>query len=399
MWQKIKNYYHLIQAFLAAAFYSFPSKEIKVIGVSGTDGKTTTVHMISEILTKNGFKTSYISSLHAAIGSKIIKTGFHVTTPSAWQIQKLLRQAVNTRNDYFVLEATSHGLDQHRLSFINFEVGVITNITHEHLDYHKSWENYAKAKLKLLQASRFRIINFDDKSFQFVTKHLEGNITTYGLTDKSDINPLTFGLKLSVSQKFNLYNALAACAAAQKTGLTKFQIIRAINKFQNVEGRMQAVDLGQNFKVYIDFAHTPNALKEALVALKKEMNSNSKIIAVFGSAGERDKSKRPLMGKAADENSNIIILTAEDPRSESVDLICADIKSGIKNKKLGKTLFIINDRAKAIEFAINSAKENDILAMFGKGHEKSMSLGKIETPWNEYETVKFALKRRLSVRK
>ncbi len=399
MWQKIKNYYHLAQAFLAAAFYSFPAKEIKVVGVSGTDGKTTTVHMIYEILAGNGIKASYISSLHAAIGSKIFKTGFHVTTPSAWQIQKLLRQAVNARNNYFIIEATSHGLDQNRLSFINFEIGLITNITHEHLDYHKNLENYTQAKLKLLKASKFRIINFDDNSTPSVKKNINGNITTFGLTDESDINPESFPLKLSVFGKFNLYNALAACAAAEKTGLTKFKIVRAINKFKSVEGRMQEVSLGQNFKVYIDFAHTPNALKEALESLKKEQKSESKIITVFGSAGKRDKTKRPLMGSAADVNADIIILTAEDPRDESIDAICADIKSGIKNKKTGKTLFIINDREKAIEFALNSAQDDDIVAIFGKGHERSMSFGRAETPWNELEAVKKALKRRLSAKK
>lgn len=399
MWQRIKNYYHLIQAFLAAAFYSFPSKEIKVIGVTGTDGKTTTVHMISEILTKNGYKTSYISSLHAAIGSKIYKTGFHVTTPSAWQIQKLLRQAVNARNDYFILEATSHGLDQYRLSFINFEIGILTNITHEHLDYHKNWENYALAKLKLLKASKFRIINFDDKSYQFVQKYLKSNITTFGLSGKSDINTQNCKLRLSLPGTYNLYNALAACAAAQITGLSKFRIIRAINKFQSVEGRMQEVSLGQNFKVIIDFAHTPNALKSALTSLKTQLNASSRLIAVFGAAGLRDKSKRPLMGKAADNAADIIVLTAEDPRTETIESICEGIRQGIKNKKLEKTLFIVNDRAQAIEFALSLAKEHDIVALFGKGHERSMSIGKVETPWNEFEAVRKAIKRRLSAKK
>lgn len=399
MLQKIKNYYHFTIALIAAIYYKFPAKEIKVIGVTGTDGKTTTVHMIYEILTRNSIKTSYISSIHAAIGSKIYKTGFHVTTPSAWKIQKLLRQAVSARHNYFILEATSHGLDQHRLSFINFEVGVLTNITHEHLDYHKTWENYARTKLKLLLSSKHRIVNRDDGSYEFIKKHLKSNLTTYGLGDEADINPKTFPLSLLVPGEFNFYNALAASAAVQITGLSKFKIIRAINKFQAVEGRMQRVDLGQNFKVIIDFAHTPNALKEALVTLKKELKKNAKIIAVFGAAGQRDKSKRPLMGKTADDNADIVVITAEDPRTEPIESICDDIKKGMSKKKIGENLFIINDRAQAIEFAINLAKENDIVAMFGKGHEKSMCYGKVETPWNEPEVVRYAIKRRLSVKK
>lgn len=396
MWQKIKNYYHLIQAFWAAFYYHFPSREIKVIGVTGTDGKTTTVHMIYEILAKNGFKTSYISSVHAAIGSKIHKTGFHVTTPSAWQVQRFLRQAVNAKHAFFVIEATSHGLDQNRLGFIDFEVGVITNITHEHLDYHKTWENYALSKLKLLKKAKHKIVNLDDNSFKFISGHIKNDLITYGLAKNAQINPVNLPIKVKIKETYNLYNALAATAVGLKLGLNLTKIIRAINRFENVEGRMQSVDFTQDFRTFIDFAHTPNAIEKALVALKGLVAKKTRIICVFGAAGERDKAKRPLMGKAADDNSDIIILTAEDPRTESVDQICQEIKKGIKHKKENKNLFIIYDREQAINFAISLAESGDIVVMFGKGHERSMCYGTVETPWNEFEVTNKAIKRKLN---
>lgn len=399
MWREAKNFYHFLMALTAAFFYHFPSKDIKVIGVTGTDGKTTTVHMIARILEESGYKTSYISSLHGAIGAKIIKTGFHVTTPSSWQIQRLLRQAVSARHDFFVLEATSHGLDQHRLSFINFEAAVLTNITHEHLDYHKTWEKYALAKLKLFKNAKEKILNIDDGSFKFLSKNIEGDFTTYGLGNNADVNAKNFHLSLKVIGSYNLHNALAAVALAQKIGIPKSKIIKALNNFQSPEGRMQNLDFGQDFKVYIDFAHTPNALEKALHALKKEKTKNRKIISVFGAAGERDKSKRPLMGKIADQNSEVIILTAEDPRGESVEEICREISIGIKAKKLKSTLFVIPRRDEAIEFAINLAGKGDIVSLFGKGHEKVMTYKKDEIPWNEFETAKKAiLARRLNVK-
>lgn len=400
MLRQIKNYYHLIIAFLAAAFYSFPSKEIKVIGVTGTDGKTTTVHMIYEVLIKAGYKASYISSLHGAIGSKIYKTGFHVTTPSAWQIQRLLRQAVSANHDFFVVEATSHGLDQNRLSFIDFAVGVLTNITHEHLDYHKTWENYALAKLKLLKMARVAIVNLEDQSYKFITANLGKKPVTFGHGAEADVNLKNYPLSLSISGRYNLSNALAACAASKALGINSTKTIRALNKFQSVEGRMQKVSSGQKFAVYIDFAHTPNALKEALITLKAEAKGKrGEVIAVFGAAGQRDKTKRPQMGKTADNLADVIILTSEDPRTEPVEQIMADIQKGIKSKKLNRNLFVIKNRQEAIDFAINLAKDNSVIGLFGKGHERSMCFGKVETPWNEFETARLAIKRRLNAGK
>lgn len=391
MWQKIKNYYHLLSAFLAALFFNFPSKKLTVIGVTGTDGKTTTVHMIYHILKWAGRKVSMISSVRAQIGQELLDTGLHVTTPSPWQVQKLLKAARDAGSRYFVMEATSHGLDQNRLAFVDFDTAVVTNITHDHLDYHKNWQNYAEAKARLFRGVRASILNLDDDSFNFLKRRASGKISTYSLGRFGDFTPKKFLLRLKVGGDYNLANAMAATAALGDLKIDKTVIIDALNSFEGVSGRMEEVDLGQNFRAIIDFAHTPNALNQALSALRQTANGKHKIIAVFGAAGERDKSKRPLMGKIASEKADIIILCAEDPRGEIAVDICQQIAKGIKNKKEGRNYFIIPDRREAIEFACKLARAGDVAAVFGKGHEKSMVFNKKEIPWDEFEVVKEAI--------
>ena len=392
MWQKIKNLYHFVGALLAAIIFNFPSKNIIVIGVTGTDGKTTTVHMIYQVLKESGQKVSMVSTVGAAIGSKVFDTGFHVTTPTSWQIQKYLRRAVDAGHKYFVLETTSHGLDQNRLAFVNLEVGVLTNITHDHLDYHGTWEKYALAKTKLFKNVKISILNLDDeKSYEFLKNKSSGKIVTYALSKNSDVNLKNFPIKLQVPGQYNLQNALAANACAQELGIPKQKIKKALSEFAPVKGRMDQVSLGQHFKVYIDFAHTPNALDQALKTLKSQ--SADRLIAVFGAAGQRDKSKRELMGSVADAIADIIILTAEDPRTESVKEITSEISKGIKDKVEGKSLFIVEDRQQAIDHATRLASKNDIVGIFGKGHEKTMCYGKREIPWDEFEVTKKAIKR------
>ena len=394
--QKIKNYYHLIQAFTAAVFFNFPSRKLTVIGVTGTDGKTTTVQMIYEILKTVDLKASMISSVSAQIGPKIFDTGFHVTTPSPWQVQKFLRKAVDLGSQYFVQEATSHGLDQNRLAFVDFKVAVVTNITREHLDYHKTWESYAQAKAKLFKNVDYSILNVDDQSFNYLKSKVDGKIITYSLKSTADFDFKKFPLRLKLIGDYNLANGLAAAACASALGFNKSKTTKLLNNFQGILGRMEEIYLGQDFKVFIDFAHTPNALEQALVALNSKLKTkNSKLICVFGAAGERDKSKRPQMGKVASEISDIVIITAEDPRSEKVEEISKQIIRGVKGKKLKKNLFVIVDRKKAIKFAINLAQKGDLVAIFGKGHEKSMTFGKKEIPWDEFAIVRQAIAERL----
>ncbi|KKQ28388.1 MAG: UDP-N-acetylmuramyl-tripeptide synthetase [Candidatus Levybacteria bacterium GW2011_GWA2_37_36] len=397
MWQRIKNLYHLGIAIIANAWFKFPSKKLTVIGVTGTDGKTTSTSLIYYILYSAGFNVSMISSVGAIIGGKNYDVGFHVTTPSSFAIQRFIKKAVDSGSKFLVLETTSHALDQYRVFGIKFDVGVLTNVTHEHLDYHKTYENYAKAKAKLLKMSRIAVVNKDDKSFPLLNSKFKiqnSKIRTYGMSSGSDINPKTFPFKSNLIGEFNKYNILAAVAACKTLGIEDNQIRRGIESFEPPKGREDIV-YEKDFTVMIDFAHTPNAIDQILKSVRTF--AKGKIIHVFGSAGARDTTKRSLMGEMSSKYADIIILTAEDPRKESVEKINHDIESGIKNNELrikNRTLIKIEDRRKAIESAIKIARKGDLVLITGKSHEKSMNYGQGEEPWDEYGVVRDALRLR-----
>jgi len=334
---------------LANVFYGFPTKNLKVIGVTGTDGKTTTVNMIYQILKAANKKVFMISTINSP--------GLHVTSPDPFVVQKLIKEAVTEGNKYLVLEVTSHALDQFRFWGIKFEVGVITNITHEHLDYHKTFENYKNTKLKLLKNS------------------------------KIPIEYIKLKLKLKIPGEYNIENASAAVAVTTALGIDKELARKAVENFEGLTGRMEEVKNKRGLKIIIDFAHTPNGLEQALKALRGL--TKGKLIAVFGSAGQRDEGKRPLMGQIARKLADYVVVTAEDPRGE-LEIINKQIT---QSAKTGKNLFVIEDRQKAIDFAINKlAKKGDTVGIFGKGHEKSMNLdGKNEIPWSDKEAVEKVL--------
>ncbi|MBI3282471.1 hypothetical protein HYZ70_00140 [Candidatus Curtissbacteria bacterium] len=273
-------------------------------------------------------------------------------------------------------------IDQNRLALVNFTVAVLTNITHEHLDYHQTFEKYRRAKLKLFKNVKFSIINAHDSSYGYLKNRVGGKVVAYSKNGRGD---------------YNLSNALAAIAATGVLGISRRLAERALKNFPGVKGRMEDIKLGQPFRVIVDFAHTPNGLEEALKFLRSQKTAkSSKLIAVFGAAGGRDKSKRPLMGHAADKYADVIVLTAEDPRSENAQTICEQIAGGIKNKKKNQGYFIVPDRKQAIESTVALAKPGDIVGIFGKGHEKSIAYGKVENPWDEFEVTTKALKRRLN---
>ncbi len=398
MWQRIKDIYHLLVAIFFAFFYHFPAKKLTVIGVTGTDGKTTTVNLIYEILKEAGEKVSMTSSVKAVVGEKIYGLGFHVTTPDSKDIQILLYQAVLSGSKYFILEASSHGLSQNRLWGCFFKIGVVTNIAHDHLDYHKTYDNYLKAKSRLFERVKIAILNRDDKSYKYLNLKLKAQkskIVTYGIKQKADFTPKTFPFKTSLPGEYNQYNCLAAIAVASSLGISPLKIRKAVASFKGVKGRMEEIKMGQNFRVFIDFAATPNSLKNVLQTLINQKVKGARLIAVFGSAGLRDKMKRPMMGEISGKYADITVITAEDPRTEDVNQIIEEIAQGaIKGgAKEGKTLFKIPDRAEAIRFAIQKlAKKGDIVVTCGKGHEQSMCYGKTEYPWDEYEVVKKAIK-------
>ena len=417
--QEIKNIYHFIQAGVSAVLFGFPSRKLKVIGVTGTDGKTTTVNLIHHILKSSGIKVSMISTVKAQIGEVTFDTGLHVTTPSPFQLQKFLKMMLKAESEIAVLEVTSHALDQNRVAFIDFYEGVITNITHEHMDYHKSYESYLKAKSKILNKVKYRVLNSDDSSFKKLSDVGSGKMVSFGVSKDADVQAsdvknkrdgvefvaiLKNGentesrLKISSSLigNFNIYNILAAVASIKNLGLDSKKIESSISTFPGVEGRLERINEGQDFDVVVDFAHTPNAFSNILQTLKGETKGN--LICIFGSAGDRDKDKRPNMGEIAGKICNYAVITAEDPRGEDVNKIAEEIASGIKKSGgvQNKTFWIIPERKAAIEWTIKSlAKSGDTVAILGKGHEKSMNIGGKEYQWSDQMTAKEAIYERL----
>lgn len=384
--QGIKNIYHLFVAVLATIFFRYPAKNLTVIGVTGTDGKTTTVTLIYEILKNSGKKTAMISSVGAKIGGKDYDLPFHVTTPSPWQLQRFLRMAVERGEEYLVLEVTSHGLDQNRVFGCNFKVGVITNVTHEHLDYHKTYENYLKAKAKLFRSVKWAILNRKDKSYEYLSSKLQASkIISYGLKT-GDLTPAEFSFYTPLPGEYNQLNCLAAIGAARVLGINDENIRQSVAKFTGVLGRFEFIKTGREFKAIVDFAHTPNGFKVLLSTLRPQVHG--RLIHVFGCASKRDTSKRPIMGRVAAEYDDVIILTEEDYREENIEKIMSEIESGIK--KHGN-LFKIPNRQEAINKAISMAQAGDLVILTGKGHEKSLCRGKTEYPWSEHEAVKKAL--------
>ncbi|MCS6956523.1 MAG: Mur ligase family protein [Patescibacteria group bacterium] len=386
MLRKIKNFFHLIEALIANIIYGFPSKKIKVIGVTGTDGKTTTTSFLAHLLKQSGKKVSFVSTVYAQIADKIYDTGLHVTTPSSFMVQRFLNEAVKNKDEFFVLETTSHALDQNRVWGVNFEIGVLTNITHEHLDYHKTYENYVKAKCKLLKNSKIIVINEEDNSYKYVLNQIKD----------SELKIQNYNSKLKILDKvpnltkFNRFNFSAGYQVAKILNISDDDFLKAVKTFKLPQGRLDLV-YDKDFKVIIDFAHTPNAFKELLPEIKKiYLKKSGRLIHVFGSAGLRDSSKRPLMGKYSSQYSDYIILTEEDYRTEDPKKICGQIVSGFISKKINYEVII--DRKEAIKKALKMAKKNDVVLLTGKGHEKSLCRGKTEYPWSDYEAVKEILK-------
>lgn len=383
---------HLPLAIVANIKYGFPGKKLRVIGVTGTDGKTTTVNMIYEILKGAGFKVSMISTINAVIGGKSYDTGFHVTSPPSFDIQRYLRKSLEAGDEFMVLEVTSHALEQFRVWGVDFEIGVITNITHEHLDYHKTFENYLKAKAKLIKNVKTAVLNYDDPSFDKLKSLTGGNIVSFSLRNKESLNPYNFPLKLRIPGEYNILNAEAAACVGRVLGVEDKLIKKVLEHFLGLPGRMEEVINTKGVRIIIDFAHTPNALQQVLAVLKKQ--TNGRLISVFGCASERDKAKRPLMGKISSGLADITILTDEDPRFEDRNKIIEEIVSGMDKNKIqeGKNLFKEADREKAIGLAVSLAKKGDIVGIFGKGHEKSINYQGVEKPWSDQRITQRLLK-------
>lgn len=402
--RKLKNVYHLIGAVSANIRYWFPSNKLVVIGITGTDGKTTTSHLIYHILKSAGKKVSVSTSIYADIAGEISDTGLHVTTQGHWDVQKNLRKAVRRGGKYFVLETTSHGIDQKRVYGVRYHIGVLTNITPEHLDYHGTYDAYLKTKTKLLLWAKHAILNKDDGSFEQVSqilKDADHSFITYSLASKDADVVWDKAIRTHLKESFNKENILAAIAVCRKLGLKNDVIYAGIKSFTLPKGRFDIVFDGR-FKVIIDFAHTPNSIRRLLGNFD---NYDGRIIHVFGSAGLRDNQKRPDMGRASAEHADLAILTEEDYRTEDFNTITHAISQGLFEKdftyvephQLGlvkkgdKQFTIIKNRMKAIGAAIDVAKKGDVIIITGKGHEQSLARGTKEYPWDDYKAVKKAL--------
>ncbi|MCY4064034.1 MAG: UDP-N-acetylmuramoyl-L-alanyl-D-glutamate--2,6-diaminopimelate ligase [Chloroflexi bacterium] len=403
---------------LSAAYHDFPSRKLVVIGVTGTDGKTTTCLLLHSILKRvSDIKAGYISTISADFGDETSATGLHVTTPSAPRIQAYLAKMVHAGLTHCILEMTSHGLAQGRLQGVDIDVAVLTNVMHEHLDYHGSWEDYRAAKaimFRMLQGSwrkpgqkKVSIISADDPSGDYFAailadRHINYSIGKQACYRASDIAYTTAGtrfqvagqaLALKLPGEFNIANALAAVCAARALGIGWDAIKAGIAAVEGIPGRMERIDEGQDFIAMVDFAHTPNALKRALEAGRQMLAPGKRLIAVFGSAGLRDVEKRRLMAETSAQLADMTILTAEDPRTESLEDILAMMAAGCLTAGgvEGKTFMRIPDRGEAIYEACQMARAGDLVMACGKGHEQSMCFGTVEHPWDDREALRSAL--------
>jgi UDP-N-acetylmuramoyl-L-alanyl-D-glutamate--2,6-diaminopimelate ligase len=427
---------------LAAAFYGHPGRKLTVIGVTGTDGKTTTSNILYQIMVAAGLKTGLVSTVNAVIGDEVLDTGFHVTTPDAHDVQRYLARMVAAGLTHVILETTSHGLAQHRADASQFDIAVVTNITHEHLDEHGSYENYRAAKGRLFELlaetvqkpqgnPRLGVLNFDDqKSYGYLssllTRHSSRQVS-YGLTPQADIYAENIsyspsGLAFDIAGQdfrapvqtrlvgaYNVSNCLAAFSAAVVgLGIDPRTAARGLANLPGIPGRMEVIDLGQDFTAIVDFAHTPNALKVTLETARQIVSPlpqgeggrvRGRVISVFGSAGLRDREKRRLMAETSAELADISILTAEDPRTESLDGILAEMATGAKSKGglEGETFYRVRDRGEAIKFAIQLAHPGDLVIACGKGHEQSMCFGATEYPWDDRAALRAALSEYLGI--
>jgi len=414
-------------AWFSAAYYGFPARHLIVIGVTGTDGKTTTTNLIYQILKAAGLKVGLVSTVNAQIGDETIDTGFHVTTPEAPEIQRLLARMLTAGLTHVVLETTSHGLAQHRVDGCEYDIGVVTNITHEHLDYHGDYSGYLQAKARLLTSlaktspkqsgnPRLAVLNADDISYPHLMKILSQSEykgihhATYGSDIESDFAFLKLdsnpeGLRLRILHdyieteinspligEYNLANVAAAFTTAVRgLGIDTQIAAKGISQLRGISGRMERINLGQSFTAIVDFAHTPNALNVALRSARAM--TKGRVIAVFGSAGLRDKQKRRMMAEVSAELADITILTAEDPRTESLADILKEMVGAAEAKgaESGRNLYSIEDRGDAIRKAVLLAEPGDLVIACGKGHEQSMCFGTTEYAWDDRIALRAAV--------
>ncbi len=406
---------------LAAEFYGRPSRRLKLAGITGTDGKTTVTHMAEHVLQSSGIVAGAMSTVAFKVSGREVDNTTGQTTTEAPEVQAWLGRMVEGGAACAVIETTSHALVQERVRACDFDVAAFTNVGHDHLDYHATWEDYLEAKARLIDLTaaaadkgveKTAVLNRDDRSYDRLARRPIARRWTYGLTTASDFHPLDLSITatgsrfrmktpvgdtevaLNVPARFNIYNALCAAGICAALGVAVEDIGRGLAGFEGVRGRLEPVDLGQDFRVYIDFAHAAGSLASALAELRPF--TKGRLIVVFGSTARSDHD-RPGMGRAAAEFSDFFIITTDDPLGEDPVEIARDVQSGAVGKSPGRDFEVVIDRRAAIRRAIELAQPGDTVLLAGKGHERSMRTAAGSEPWNERGEAEAAIKERLSV--
>ena len=403
-------------AILVPYFYDYPSKQMRVIGVTGTNGKTTTTYLIREILIQAGYKVGLIGTIQMMIGEEIFP--IHNTTPNVIDLQHIFVDMQKKNIDFVVMEVSSHALAEHRVSGVEFDTAIFTNLTQDHLDYHKTLENYRKTKAKLFdivsrtgkKVGKTAVINLDDGAAEEMLKHSQCEKITYSVEKKSDLQAVevaveadgakfkirgAFGemdLKLHITGIFNVYNVLAAVGATLAEKISPDVIKSALEKFKSVPGRFEKIFADIPFTIIVDYAHTPDGVQNVLQTARQI--AKKKIITVFGCGGDRDNSKRPVMGRIAAELSDIVIATSDNPRTEDPEKILAEVEVGVQEKIGGKLHEKIIDRRTAIFRAVELAQDDDIILILGKGHENYQILKDRTIHFDDREVAKEAAEKR-----
>lgn len=382
--------WHHLKALIAAVSYGFPARHLTVIDITGTDGKTTTVGMLAHILEHAEIKTGTLSTAFLKIGNDTQWNATQKTSPSPFMIQKFLRECVKKHCTHAILECSSHGLVQGRLNFTWPQIAAITNVTPEHLDYHGSLEQYRKDKgllFDLLQEKGTKVLNGDDGCFEFFKTIPSRNTLPYSLTE-----PIAKKIELRIPGSFNLENALCAIRCAQALQIPAEASIEALKTFAGIPGRLERIDEGQPFSVFIDFTVTPAAYEKTLGTARSLLEEGKRLLVLMGSCGDRMREKRPVIGKICAELADIVVVTNEDPYTEDPEQIINEVWQGIeKNMKPSLTAKRISDRATAIAFLLREAKPGDIVLLCGKGSDTTMWTKEGQIPWNEREIVRTLL--------
>ncbi|HEU5324365.1 MAG TPA: UDP-N-acetylmuramoyl-L-alanyl-D-glutamate--2,6-diaminopimelate ligase [Candidatus Limnocylindria bacterium] len=393
----------------ADAWFGHPSKRLEVIGITGTDGKTTTAFLAAEVLRAGGRRPGLIGTVAVDVGDERRSNDERTTTPEALELQALLADMVAAGNDSVVMEATSHGLALERTRNCRFDVGVVTTVTSEHLEFHGSVEAYRAAKARLVEEAPLAILNADDGTFTYYRDRARNRLLTYAIdadadlraTDvRADASGSRFRLQapgwsgdvhLPMPGRFNVSNALAALAVAHAEQVPLDAAAGALERTAGVPGRMERIDAGQPFAVVVDYAHTADSLAKVLRMLRPV--TTGRLVAVFGSAGERDPTKREPMGRVAAELADLVVVTDEDPRLEDPRVINEQIADGARaaGAREGERLWVIDDRREAIGRAIGMARPGDVVLLAGKGHEASIFYGTEKRPWDDRSAAREAL--------